>query len=170
MAAHAQAQLNGSTCWPVCWRFKAAKMASIVYKQKTRHPRQTARVPKAFSHVNSHATPACCLYGGHIIPRSRWGVGLKPGMRTISQQEAERRGPPSPHAQMSPWPVQSAVSTTPKETKEFSKRKPTKQHRHMHFFLLAFLLKTFFFIFDMSYSYIIKKHYVTKILKGTFFF
>lgn len=34
-------------------------------------------------------------------------MGLKSGMRTISQQEAERRGPPSPHAQMSP----SAAST-----------------------------------------------------------
>lgn len=90
-------------------------------------------------------------------------MGLKPGMRTISQQEAERRGPPSPHAQMSLWPVQSAVSTTPKETQEFFKRQQTQA------FFFGIFIKDIF-IFDMSYSYIIKKINVTKILKGTFFF
>lgn len=66
-------------------------------------------VPKNSRMRMQPATLACFLYGVYIIPGSHRGVGLQTGMRTISQQEAQRRGLPSPHAQMSPWRVQLAV-------------------------------------------------------------
>lgn len=45
-----------------------------------------------------------------LLQQANGGAGLKPGMRTISQQEAEHISPP-PHAQMSPH-TQSDLEAT----------------------------------------------------------
>lgn len=55
----------------------------------------------------------CCRSGTSqtwTLQRANGGAGLKPGMHTISQQEAEHISPP-PHAHMSPH-TQSALEAT----------------------------------------------------------
>lgn len=54
------------------------------------------------------ATLAYFLCGVYIIPERHWGEGLKPGMHTISPQEAKHGRLPSPHAQISPSHAQLA--------------------------------------------------------------
>ena len=44
----------------------------------------------------------------YIISESHWGEGLKPGMHTISPQEAEHGSLPLPHAQSPPSHAQLA--------------------------------------------------------------
>lgn len=54
------------------------------------------------------ATLAYFLCGVYIISESHWGEGLKPGMYSISPQEAENGSLPLPHAQISPSHAQLA--------------------------------------------------------------
>ena len=115
------------------------------------------------------ATLAYFLCGVYIIPESHWGEGLKPGMFTISPQEAEHGSLPLP-----PRPDLSIARTVGPLLNYGTKVKdPHKSHgRHKHHTLLIFyvLLKTFL-SFDTSYSFVRIKFHMTiqKYWKAFFF-
>lgn len=117
------------------------------------------------------ATLAYFLCGVYIIPESHWGVGLKPGMHTISQQEAKQKSTIAPRPDVSIARTVGGLNYSTKVRNSYAFRTQimyeTKEHGRL-LLIFSVLLKTpdLWYVLQLHCT---KFHNITKILKGIFF-